>query len=367
MVSSDLRVAFADQQRRAARSTTLITGVVALVAFPMWGIFDAVVLPDNAALFIRVRIGFEVTIAVAWLALLWERVGCRWPEQTAFLVVALPELAISWMVPRSGQRIEPYLLGLSLAIYASAFLIVWRWQLTALLVGVTGVTLTVCCLTVGSPLAGSQVATIVFYMTTAATLAIAAQVYRHRTGWQRFVVEAALEDERTRNAILVDELDQLTREDPLTAVGNRRAWDERAVSELLRAKRHDGTLSLILCDLDTFKSVNDNFGHAAGDRVLRVAAALLTSRARETDLVVRLGGDEFCVLCPDTDLPAAQALAFGIVELARNTRWPHGVHITFSVGVAEARPGDFDPDEVLHRADCALYEAKSSRDTVRIA
>lgn len=363
----DLRAGYIAQQREAAWATTLIAGLVALVAFPVWGFFDAVVLPGRAEAFLGVRFGFEAAIAVAWLALRWRRIGGRWPEQTAFVVVALPELAISWMIPRSGDRLEPYLLGLSLAIYASAFLIVWRWQLTALLVAFTSVTTAAFCVTAPQPLAAYQVATIVFYLATAGTLAIAAQVYRQRTGWQRFVAEAALEDERERNARLVDELDRLSREDPLTAVGNRRAWEERILSELLRVKRHGGTLSVILCDLDSFKSVNDTLGHAAGDRVLRAAAALLTGRARVTDLVVRLGGDEFCVLCPDTGLPAAQALALEIAHLARTTAWPDGVQLTFSVGVAEARPGDVNPDEILHRADLALYDAKSTRDTVRIA
>lgn len=367
MILVDLRAGYIAQQREAAWATTLIAGLVALVAFPVWGFFDTVVLPGRAEAFLGVRFGFEAAIAVAWLALRWRRIGGRWPEQTAFVVVALPELAISWMIPRSGDRLEPYLLGLSLAIYASVFLIVWRWQLTALLVAFTSVTTAAFCVTAPQPLAAYQVATIVFYLATAGTLAIAAQVYRQRTGWQRFVAEAALEDERERNARLVDELDRLSREDPLTAVGNRRAWEERILSELLRVKRHGGTLSVILCDLDSFKSVNDTLGHAAGDRVLRAAAALLTGRARVTDLVVRLGGDEFCVLCPDTGLPAAQALALKIAHLARTTAWPDGVQLTFSVGVAEARPSDVNPDEILHRADLALYDAKSTRDTVRIA
>ncbi len=363
----DLRAGYAAQQRQAARSTTLVAGVVALVAFPLWGIFDTVVLPAKADSFIAMRAGFEVAIAVGWLGLWWRRVGGRWPEQAAFVVVALPELAISWMIPRSADRLGPYLLGLSLAIYASAFLIVWRWQLTVLLVVFTAVTTAAFSVTAPTRLAPYQVATIVFYLATAGTLAVAAQVYRQRSGWRRFVAEAALAAERDRNSALVEELDQLSRQDPLTAVGNRRAWEERTVHELLRAKRHGGTVSVILCDLDNFKAVNDTLGHAAGDRVLRATATLLTGRARVTDLVVRLGGDEFCVLCPDTALPAARTLAVEIVDLARITPWPDGVRVTLSLGVAEALPGDLDPDEVLHRADLALYDAKATRDTVRIA
>jgi diguanylate cyclase (GGDEF)-like protein len=367
MNSAALHDAYATRQREAARTTTLIAGVVALIAFPLWAVFDKVVLPQAADRFIGVRVGFEVAIAVGWLALLSHRIGGRWPEATAFVLVALPEIAIGWMIPRTGDRLEPYLLGLSLAIYASAFQIVWRWQLTALLVAFTGATTTLFCLTSDTKPAAYQVATMVFYLATAGTLAIAAQFYRHRTGWQRFLIEAALDEERERNAVLVDELNQLSRQDPLTGVGNRRAWEEHTVAELLRTKRHGGSLSVILCDLDSFKSVNDTLGHAAGDRVLRAAAGLLTSRARATDLVVRLGGDEFCVLCPDTGIQVAQRLAADIVALARTTQWPDEVRITFSIGVAEARPGDVDPDEVLHRADTAMYHAKAIRDAVRIA
>lgn len=361
-----LRAAYADQQRSAARATTSIGALVALVAFPAWAIFDALVLPAQAPTFLGVRVLFEVAILVGWLALRSHRIGGRWPEHTSFALVALPQLAISWMIPRSGDRLEPYLLGLSLVIFASAFLIVWRWHLTVLLAALTGVALGGSYLFAPRNAPSHEIATIVFYLATASAIAIAAQVYRHHIGWQRFVVEAALDAERLRNAALVEELDQLSREDALTGTGNRRAWEQRSVNELLRAARHGGTVSMILCDLDNFKAVNDTHGHATGDHVLRVAAALLTERARSTDFVVRLGGDEFGVLCPDTGIVAAQALALDIAELARATPWPGGARVTFSVGVAEARSGDVDPDEMLHRADLALYSAKTTRDTVRV-
>ena len=332
-----------------------MAALVALVAYPLWGIFDAVVLPESAELFLRVRLAFELVIGIGWLVLRAERFGGRWPEQTAFAVVCLPVIAISWLIPRSGDHLEPYLLGLSMPIYASAFTIVWRWQLTAMLVAATSVLTAVFCITAPTPPAAPAVATIVFYLGTAGILATASQVYRQRNGWQRFVIEAALDDERLRNAALVRELDQLTRQDPLTGVGNRRAWEERAVHELLRAEREGGAVSVIVCDLDSFKAVNDTLGHAVGDRVLCGAASLLTACARPTDVVVRLGGDEFCVLCPATELDDAEELAVRIVDLARTRPWPGGARVTFSVGVAEARRGDVDPDQVLHRADLALY------------
>jgi diguanylate cyclase (GGDEF)-like protein len=363
----ELRAAFTAEQRVSARTTALLAGVIAIVAFPLWAMFDAIVVPDQADAFLGVRIGFELALVVGWLLLRSPAVGGRWPEQLAFGLVCVVELGIGWMIPRTGDRIEPYLLGLSLAIFASCFLIVWRWQLTALLAAFTAASTSLFCLTADPVPEAHHVASIVFYLSTAAALAIVAAVYRHRTAWQRFVAQAGLEAERARNEALVRELDQLSREDPLTGVGNRRAWEERVAGELLRANRQGGTLSVIVCDLDHFKTVNDTLGHAAGDRVLRAASTLLTERVRGSDFVARLGGDEFCVLCPDTGLVDAEVLAVELADLARAMDWPNEAHVTLSVGVAEARPGDTDPGDVLHRADRALYEAKTTRDAVRIA
>lgn len=367
MGPNELRSAYEAELRVATRTTAIVAGVVALVAFPAWAVFDSIVVPAEADEFLVVRVAFQIPIAVGWALLLSPRIGKRWAEPLALALVGLVELAISWMVPRTGDRLAPYLLGQSLAIYACAFLVIWRWQLTAMVVAFTLAVTVAFGLTADPGPEDHQWATIAFYLATAGTLAIAASVYRDRTGFQRFVAQANLEEEQRRNAALVEELDRLSREDALTGVGNRRAWEERIVNELLRANRSGGTVSVIICDLDRFKSVNDSLGHAAGDRVLRAAAALLTGRVRATDFVARLGGDEFCVLCPDTGLREAEALALELVVLARAAEWPEGVSMTLSVGVAEARPGQVDPADVLHRADHALYEAKATRDTVRHA
>lgn len=239
MDSRDLRSECVEQQRQSARATTLIGAVVALVAFSAWGIFDRLVLPAQAHEFLTVRIGFEVAILIGWLTLRAKRIGGRWPEQTAFAVLTLPQLAISWMIPRSGDELEAYLLGLSLAIYASAFLIVSRWQLTALLVGFTAATVGTSYSSGPDPSA-HQIAIAVFYLGTAGALAIAAQLYRQHIGWQRFVIESDLEAERVRNAALVDELEQLSREDALTGVGNRRvgATHRERTAQRLPPRQH---------------------------------------------------------------------------------------------------------------------------------
>ena len=364
---AELRAGYCEQLRTATRDTTLIAGVVALVAFPAWALFDELVLPERASSFLTIRLVFEVLIAGGWLALWWRRIGGRWPEATSLALVSLPVVAIALMVSRSGDRIEAYLLGMSLPLYASGCLIIWRWRLTLALVGVTAIALAVCSIGADPGLARADVASAAFYLATAAVLAVAAQAYREHTGWQRYVTQAALEAEQRRNEALVAELDQLSREDPLTAVGNRRAWDERLVGEFLRAKRSGRPLSVIVCDVDHFKVINDSHGHAIGDQVLRSGAAVLAGRVRATDFVARLGGDEFGILCPETALAAATRLAGELADRARAGTFPADVALRLSFGVAELAAEDTDVAALVKRADKALYEAKETRDTVRCA
>ncbi len=356
------------QQRRDSRETTLVGGFVAMIALPAWAIFDLVMLPHEAGAFLIVHLVSTLAIALACGALWWPRLGGRWPEQLSLLTVAIPEIAVAWMIPRSGTQIEAYLLGLSLAIYATAFLLVWRWRMTCELVLITGAAIAVFSIGVRPGLDTRQVTTTAFYLFTASSLAIAAQVYRERKGWQQYVTQSALEDERHRNEVLVQELDQLTREDPLTSVGNRRAWEERLTGEFLRARRRSGRpLSVIVCDFDHFKAVNDEHGHNVGDAVLRIAATILIDRVRTTDFVARLGGDEFAILCPETSLGAAAQLASEMGEQTRTMDFPAGVSMTCSIGVAELERADTTIERLYHRADCALYEAKIARDTLRCA
>jgi diguanylate cyclase (GGDEF)-like protein len=354
--------AYAAEVRRTTRSAALVAGAIAIVVFPAWSVFDALLLPDQVGSFLRVRVLVTALLVPIWLLLLWRRSGERWPEQLTLAFVAMPEVAIAWMVARSGEQLEPYLLGLSIAIWISAFLLTWRWQLTALLVAVTGAATALFVLTGSEPVEATRVGTMVFYILTTGAFAVGLQLYRSRTNWRQFVTQAALEDERRRNEALVAELDHLSRTDPLTAVGNRRAWEERLLGEFLRARRAATPMSVLVCDFDHFKDVNDLHGHPAGDAVLRHGARLLADRCRATDFVARLGGDEFGIVCPGVGIDDAENLATSLVELARATTFPDGVSMTFSVGVAELRVDDRDAADLLQRADAALYRAKVNRD-----
>jgi diguanylate cyclase (GGDEF)-like protein len=250
-------------------------------------------------------------------------------------------------------------------MYACGSLIVCRWRLTAALVAVTAIATAGFSAAADPGLERHELATVAFYLSTAAILSVAAQAYRQHVGWQQFLTRAALEEERRRNQALVEELDQLSREDPLTAVGNRRAWEERLVGEFLRTRRSGRPMSVIVADVDNFKAVNDSHGHVVGDEVLQAGAALFVDRLRATDFVARLGGDEFAILCPDTPLAVASDLAGELADRARSLTFPAGVALRFSFGVAELQGGDTDVSDLMRRADLALYEAKKSRDTVR--
>ncbi|HUR18307.1 MAG TPA: GGDEF domain-containing protein [Acidimicrobiales bacterium] len=361
---TSLRSAFHTELCTATRESALLAGIIVLVAFPAWGVFDAILLPERWHTFMAVRLGFEIPILLVFLSLWWRRLGQRWPEQLSFALLALPELAIAWMIPRSEPQLEAYLLGFSLAIYGTAFLLVWRWQLSALLVGFTATATAVFTLTYRPGVSAEAVATIVAYLTTAGLIAVAGQLYRYRSGWQQFVTQTALEQERHRNVRLLDELRRLSHEDDLTGVANLRAWALWVEDAVRRAKRSRSPLSVIYCDFDRFKEVNDHHGHAVGDEVLQTGAAILRSRARASDFVARLGGDEFVVACPDTDLAGAVELAEELARLARLQRWPTGVTMTFSFGVAELLPDDSSPESLLARSDAALYDAKAQRDSV---
>ncbi|ARJ67812.1 response regulator [Magnetospirillum sp. ME-1] len=153
------------------------------------------------------------------------------------------------------------------------------------------------------------------------------------------------------------ELERASITDTLTGLFNRRRLDEAYAHELDRAQRYAKPVSLIISDVDHFKSVNDTHGHQTGDDVLKTIAGLLRSGVRAVDIVGRWGGEEFLVICPDTDLDGAVALAEKLrASIAEEPVATIG-STTASFGVAQYRDGESFKDTVA-RADTALYRAK---------
>jgi len=150
--------------------------------------------------------------------------------------------------------------------------------------------------------------------------------------------------------------------DSLTQLPNRGAYDLHIQKEYERFRRYGGELSLLVCDVDKFKSINDNYGHQAGDKVLQLISRQVKKGTRETDMLARYGGEEFVVILPETDIEAAFQVGEKIrAEVAKSPFHFKGtrVQITISCGVAAFKKG-YRPEQVFDAADAALYKAKEN-------
>ena len=161
-----------------------------------------------------------------------------------------------------------------------------------------------------------------------------------------------------------EELRALSITDSLTGIHNRRYFQERLTTEMARVERGGGELSVIMLDIDHFKRINDQHGHAVGDRVLQAVCERIGHRLRRTDVFCRLGGEEFMVLCPDIDGEQAYRLALELWQGLRSTPIDDVGIVTASFGIASWRVGE-GADALLLRADSGVYAAKQAgRDRV---
>jgi diguanylate cyclase (GGDEF)-like protein len=165
---------------------------------------------------------------------------------------------------------------------------------------------------------------------------------------------------RERLAREADELRRYALTDPLTRIANRRSLMNRADYEIDRHRRSGGAFAVVMLDLDGFKALNDRFGHPAGDDLLRDVAASLQRAMRAQDTVARFGGDEFCVLAPETDddgtSPLAARIAHAVGEVTVGVQT-----VRASLGVALFPADGTRPAELLDAADQRLLEAKRRR------
>ncbi len=152
------------------------------------------------------------------------------------------------------------------------------------------------------------------------------------------------------------DMEAMARRDALTGLGNRLSFDDSVEGLLDHARANSLPLALAILDVDDFKAVNDNHGHIAGDAVLVALAGQIRSEVRQTDLAVRLGGEEFVVMLPNTDADAAIAIVDRI--RSRFAQRPDALGSTFSAGVAVYGPDNDSPNALIEAADVALYAAK---------
>lgn len=153
------------------------------------------------------------------------------------------------------------------------------------------------------------------------------------------------------------EVERLSEIDKLTGIYNRRKLDEYMESELNRAKRYHKPLSFMILDIDHFKNINDTYGHLVGDSTLQTLAKILADNLRTSDFLGRYGGEEFLIICPETDSNQTALLAEKLRSCVENTLFNDIKNLTISIGVAEFE-GEITVKELLARADRALYQAK---------
>jgi two-component system cell cycle response regulator len=186
---------------------------------------------------------------------------------------------------------------------------------------------------------------------------------RVQVGIRVATLQARLADRVADLQTASTELTRLVSTDVLTDLCSRRAWFERAAAEFSRSRRYDRDFAILLIDLDLFKQVNDTFGHDVGDRLLRGVADRLKAECRQSDIIGRLGGEEFALLTPETTAADAERIASRIREECGRVviATPQGeVRCSCSIGVSALTQQDDDVEAVLRRADAALYEAKRS-------
>jgi diguanylate cyclase (GGDEF)-like protein len=156
--------------------------------------------------------------------------------------------------------------------------------------------------------------------------------------------------------VRTEEVYKLAVLDPLTGLHNRRSGEQRLAEEISRAQRHGRPLTILLLDLNGLKHLNDKFGHAAGDELIRQFAARLNKAIRGSDLAVRLGGDEFLVLLPECK-PDEVRHVLGRLSGLNVDRNGQSIALSFSAGWTNFKPGE-SPEDLLQRADELLYVNK---------
>ena len=319
---------------------------------------------------------------VAWKnAIGWTHLG-----MAAWLVA--PALAAQWLshqtAPGHWGRLLQFAVPLSLMLFTIAFTMIDQWvtpNISPFLLGCAFISLLLLMpppMAIGLFLAGYAC----FYVGLGITQQDPAQLLTNRVSglfaavlglvlslvlWQKNTVYVLLQRElKSRNAALLlqqEELVWLAKRDALTGLFNRGEFLRLAQAELMRAQRHRTDTSAIMVDLDFFKKINDVYGHPAGDSALKHAAACLLGGVRATDVVARVGGEEFMVLLPQTSVDAAVTLAEKLLRAFQQSpaRISSELEITVSAsfGVGTLPAGQSGSVEWLYAAaDHALYEAK---------
>ena len=169
-----------------------------------------------------------------------------------------------------------------------------------------------------------------------------------------------LKDSSEKLKVALDKEKTLSRTDSLTKILNRRAFTESAETEIYRARRYKHPFTIVFMDLDNFKAVNDTFGHSAGDKLLDLVAQTIKNNMRSSDLIGRLGGDEFSILMPETGFESAdismRRLQLKLLDIMQRNGWP----VTFSIGMVTYTTPPDSIEDIIRKADSVMYSVKNN-------
>lgn len=301
--------------------------------------------PHRAALWLMVAL---------WLAVGAANLACtpmvatrQWRTTFSVAWTTLSAFAAGGVAAFDGGIRSPLVLLLFLPISYAA------WAFSPVAAAACGASCTGAALVLAASVPGSSAprALVVFAVLGGATI-LSVSAARNRATRER------------REAELLERIAELASTDGLTGCSVHRVFHQRLREEVARSQRHGHPLSLMLIDVDHFKAVNDTYGHVVGDNVLAAVGSTLRRHCRSSDVVGRLGGDEFGVIMPDTEPDTARALADRFRAALRSTA---EVDVTTSVGIAGLDPSSPAAEHLVDEADFALYQVKGrGRDGVAV-
>ena len=309
-----------------------------------------------------IRLFVLATLSVIFVSLRW----IKSPATYDYLVLIASCLVLSsvFCINRLHPDLHSYTAGMDYLLLFSIYLLVPNRLLFRIIPSALfTIANLIAHFNLPEPLSGPILTIIAVSLVMSNVLGIWASVrfYSHRRQQYQSQLRASeLRKDLIQNALV----------DQLTGVSNRRHFFQAAEAEFERFRRYHHFFSIVMVDLDHFKDINDQFGHPIGDRVLKDFASTITRAKRDIDTFGRLGGEEFALLLPETDLSGATDIAVRLRRACHGVILPEASsrHITISIGVTQVRSDDMNFDDVLSRVDEALYLAKNNgRDRVEVA
>ena len=333
-----------------------LAALLVSIMFPLFWILDWVVMPGWVTLTFWLRLlGIFYSLGIWIVTFRKGDLVYRYANRMGFSLGILIGWLITIMAWLDQGYESPYYAGVNLVILGCSFLFAWPLRLSlgfnALLYGFYMAPLLAGSIPVQDP--GVAVTNQFFLISTILISVIAQQ---HRLAQEKKDYLAI-----QQHQVLLQQAQVLAATDPLTGVYNRRQLFTLGAYELQHARRLKKPLSVLAIDIDHFKQINDTHGHQVGDEVLRAAAQAFQSCLRQDDILARVGGDEFMVVLPSTDLheaaPVAERIRLALQRQPIPDSWPP-LHVTVSVGVTRLTDDILDLDTLLLRTDEALYAAK---------